>query len=245
MLKFIKVNILNIAKRHHFVLSAFRNIRFILGRIRYCYFYITNKTNNKLILFESYMGRSYSCSPKAIYLELLKDKRFKNYKYIWAFKEPEKYKFLEHKKNTKVIKYGSKEYYKSYSKSKYWITNSRIPKVIIKRKNQIYIQCWHGTPLKKLGYDIEVIGGNAMNTIKDIQKKYEEDSKRYTYMISPSKFCTEKFSSAFNIKNKSIIKEVGYPRNDYLYNYKKDDVKKIKEKLKLPSNKKIILYAPT
>lgn len=245
MLKQVKVNILNIAKKHHFILSIIRSIKFFIGRLKYLYFYIFNKTDNKMIIFESYMGRSFSCSPKAIYMELLKDKKYKNYKFIWAFKEPDKYKFLKLKTNTTIVKYASKQYYKYYSKSKYWITNSRLPEIIKKRKNQIYVQCWHGTPLKKLGYDISVVGGNAMNSVKDIRKKYKNDSKRYSYMLSPSKFCTEKFSTAFNLKNKNIIKEIGYPRDDYLINYNKKDISKIKKKLKIPISKKIILYAPT
>lgn len=245
MLRQMKVNILNIAKKHHFVLWLIRNANFLKGRLKYLYFYIFNKTNNEMIIFEAYMGRSFSCSPKAIYMELLKDKKYKNYKFIWAFKEPEKYKFLKRKRNTAIIKYASSKYYRYYSKAKYWITNSRLPEVIKKRKNQVYVQCWHGTPLKKLGYDISVVGGNAMNSINDIRKKYKNDSKRYNYIISPSHFCTNKFISAFNLQRKNIIKEIGYPRDDYLINYAVKDVNRIKSKLKIPLDKKIILYAPT
>ena len=39
--------------------------------------------------------------------------------------------------------------------------------------------------------------------------------------------------------------EVGYPRNDFLLNYKADDLKKIKEFIGIPEDKKVILYAPT
>ena len=58
-----------------------------------------------------------------------------------------------------------------------------------------------------------------MNSVADIQHKYKIDSKRYTYMISPSPFCTEKFASAFDLEHPEIIKEVGYPRNDALFKY--------------------------
>ena len=39
-----------------------------------------------------------------------------------------------------------------------------------------------------------------MNSLKDIRYKYQVDSKKYSYMVSPSAFCTEKFISAFNLK---------------------------------------------
>ena len=64
-------------------------------------------------------------------------------------------------------------------------------------------------------------------------------------MISPSAFCTEKFVSAFDLKDKSIVKEVGYPRNDFLYKYTDKDINRIKRSLGISKDKKVILYAPT
>jgi len=244
----IKKNLINYAKKHHWFMVILRKIRTFLAKIRYFFYFITNKVEDNTIIFESFMGRKYSDSPKAIYEYLLKNKKYGNYKFIWLFKNPEQYKFLENNKNTIVLKYNSKESFKAYSKSKYWITNSRISNAIIKKKKQIYLQCWHGTPLKKLGYDIEVTGGNAMNSIKDIRKKYKIDAKKYTYMLSPSNFCTEKFTSAFNLKKlnkENIILETGYPRNDFLINYQNKDIDRIKKELEIPKDKKIILYAPT
>lgn len=244
-MKKLKKVLVSFGKKHHWFLSILRNVKQLLQKIQYFYYYLTNKIDEKSIIFESFMGRQYSCSPKAIYLELLNNSKYKDYKFIWAFNKPSDFEFLTNNKNTIIVKYGSKRYYKEYSRCKYWVTNSRIPEVIIKKKEQVYIQCWHGTPLKKLGFDIEVTGGNAMNSIKDIQRKYLIDSKKYSYMVSPSRFCTEKFISAFRLKDSSIIKEVGYPRNDFLINYKKTDVNRIKKELKILKDKKVILYAPT
>ena len=245
MIKKLKKIVVAFGKKHHWFLNALRELRVMLRKIVYIYYFLVSKVDDKSIIFESFIGRQYSCSPKAIYLELINNPKYKDYKFIWAFKTPKDFINLKRNKNTTIVKYGSSEYYKAYAKCKYWVTNSRIPESIIRKKEQVYIQCWHGTPLKKLGFDIEVDGGNAMNSVKDIQKKYLTDSKRYSYMVSPSKFCTEKFISAFRLKNPDIIKEVGYPRNDFLINYKKADINKIKKELKIPKNKKVILYAPT
>ena len=104
------------------------------------------------------------------------------------------------------------------------------------------------TVLKRLGYDIEV-GDNALHTKDELNKLYKLDSERYTYLLSPSAFCTEKFSSAFNLPvnnpNVEIVQE-GYPRNDFLSNYKLDDVQRVRKSLGIENvDKKIILYAPT
>jgi len=67
-------------------------------------------------------------------------------------------------------------------------------------------------------------------------------------MLSPSAFCTEKFASAFNLKKlkkENVIVELGYPRNDFLFNHTKQDVDNLKESLGIPKDKKVILYAPT
>lgn len=229
--------IINKAKKHHSLLVLIRKIRFMRNKMR-SLFYCFSKIDENLVVFESYMGRQYSDSPKAIYLKLLENPK---YKFVWALKHPAKYNFNS---RTIKVKYGSKKYYKYYAKAKYWVSNSRLDEALIKRKGQVYIQTWHGTPLKKLGYDIEKTD-NAMNTLEDIRKKYSNDSKRYTYMISPSKYCSKIFKSAFNLKEKTKIKETGYPRNDRLFNFQKKDINSIKRKLNIPLKKKVILYAPT
>ena len=53
------------------------------------------------IVFDSYLGEQYSCNPKALYEYLIKNGDDK-FEFIWAFQEPEKFKFLEENSNTKV-----------------------------------------------------------------------------------------------------------------------------------------------
>jgi len=243
----IKNIAMNLIKKNIFLRRIIKFLLYLCRKIIYFKFYLTNRVDDKTILFESFMGRAYSDSQKALYLEMQKDKFFENFTFVWAFNNKENYKYLE-KNNTIVIKYKSKDFYNYMAKSKYWITNFRLPEHIIKKKKQIYIQCWHGTPLKKLGVDIKVEGGNCLNTIKEIKEKYELDAKRYNYLLSPSAYCTEKFISAFNLKKlhkENIIIEEGYPRNDYLFNYTEDNVNKLKNTLGIPKNKKVILYVPT
>lgn len=243
--KAIKRKLLKYGKKHHTFLTLLRKAMFVWGRVQYLNYYYSNKVDDKMIMFEAYMGRYFVCSPKAIYNAMQNDERCSDFKYVWAFKNPDDFKYLEENKNTVVVKYGSRQYYRYHAAAKFWVTNSRLKEIIKKKDDQVYIQCWHGTPLKKLGYDISVKGGNAMNSINDIRKKYKTDSKRYTYMISPSAFCTEKFASAFDLEDKSILKETGYPRNDFLYNYTQQDVAEIKDRLGIKGDRKIILYAPT
>lgn len=234
------------AKKNVLFRKFLRIISNLVNKILFLKYYLFYSVDDKLIIFESFGGRSYSDSPKAIYLELLNNPKYKDYKFVWFFQDVQDYKYLQSKR-TMIIKENSYKYYKYYSKAKYWIVNSIVKESIIKKKNQIYVQCWHGTPLKKIRCDITV-NGSAMNTVNEIRKRNDIDAKRFDYFISPSRYATEKFMSAFNLKklNKSdIIVECGYPRNDYLSNYTENDIKRIKKQFNISSDKKVILYAPT
>ena len=240
---------MNLAKKN----LIFRKVsRKILNTYRYTRYKIRGigqKTDEKMILFSCFNGKSYADSPKAIYNYIKDNPEYNDYKFVWAFKKPENYNYLEESNiNTKIVKVDTKEYEKYLSKCKYWIFNYRAADYQYPKKNQVFVQCWHGTPLKRLGYDLDS-PDNVLNTKKEIRYKYRIDAKKFKYLLSPSKFASEKFISAWNLKKvgkEHCILEEGYPRNDFLINYTSNDVGRIKQKLGIEkTNKRIILYAPT
>lgn len=244
-----KINkiIVDISKKSVFFRRFVRKSLHIYRNVRYKLCYKSRyKVNDKLILFEVYGGKSYACSPRAMYEYMLHSKKYKDYKFVWAFKPVDGHDIVENDRLT-IVRSRSKEYYKYLAMSKYWIVNSVLPDFVTKKKDQVYVQCWHGTPLKRLRCDIEV-NGAVMNTLSEIKKKNDIDAKRFDYFLSPSKFASEKFISAFNLKKlkkENIIVEKGYPRNEFLFKYTDKDVKRIKKEFGIPNNKKIIFYAPT
>lgn len=239
---------INVSKKNVALRKIIRSFNSFIRKINYKISSFGVKVDEKTLLFCCFNGKSYSCSPKAIYEYMINNDEFKDYKFIWAFLDEKKYKNLEKNKNTSVVKIGAKEYKKCLAKAKYWIFNYKIPDFLYPKKNQIFVQCWHGTPLKRLGCDLEHFD-NVLNTIDGIKKRYKIEASKFTYFISPSKFASEKFISAWNLKEigkKNIIVEEGYPRNDFLFNYKEKDVQQIRKKLGIENdNRKIILYAPT
>lgn len=247
MKKKSKAILTNLAKKNLFFRKVFRGVLNTYKYIRYEFRGIGRKIDENMVFFSSFNGKYYTDSPKSIYLYMKSNPEFKNYKFVWAFSEPENHKDLECK-NTIIVKQGSKSYEKYLSMAKYWVTNHRVYDYIYPKKSQIYVQCWHGTPLKRLGFDLQKTD-NALNTLKEMQHKYLIEAKKLNYMVSPSKFTSEKLRSAFNLKKvhkENNIIEQGYPRNDFLYNHTEEDVKRIKQRLGIDGiNKKIILYAPT
>ena len=232
--------IANFSKRN------FSKLRYILR------FFLPYKIEDKTIIFESFWGRGYSCSPKALYEEMVKNPEYKDFTFVWAFRKVKEGsgEIMKASPNeqTLFVKYKSPSYYKYYSKAKYSIRNARLPEDIIKKKKQVHIQTWHGTPLKRLGHDLDVKGTSTVHTVKELQDKYDRDTRRYDFMLSPSRFSTEKFMSSFDLKvlgKENIIVEEGYPRNDFLHNADESDIARLKDEMGIPKDKKIILYAPT
>lgn len=244
----IKKILVDISKKNKFIRKILRTIINIKNKIYFKLNTIGINADEKTVIFGCFNGRSYCDSPKAIYKYMLTDRRFEEFNYIWVFKEPNKHKYLEENKNTKVISVKGKKYVQAMAKAKYWIFNYKIPDYIYPKKDQIFVQCWHGTPLKRLGCDLQHFD-NALNTIEGMKKRYNEETKKFSYFLSPSKFASEKFISIWNMKEnkkQDCVLELGYPRNDYLYNYTDNDIKTIKSKLGIENcTKKILLYAPT
>ena len=237
-----------ISKKSVFLRNIIRKTANLVKKIKYKLNTIGQKVDNKTVIFCSFAGKSYSCSPKAIYEYMISCKEYNDFKFIWAFKNIGDYKGLEENINTTLVKYGSKQYQKYMAQAKYWVFNYKIPDYIYPKKKQVFVQCWHGTPLKRLGCDLMHFD-NLLNTVKGMKKRYKIEASKFTYFLSPSKFASEKFRTAWNLKEigkENIILEEGYPRNDFLFNYTEKEQQEIKKKLGIEDDKrKIILYAPT
>ena len=186
-----------------------------------------------LVFFESFLGKNYSDSPKYIYEYMLENNM--NYKYVWCFDEERKLPGT-----AKTVKRFSLRYFYSLARAKYWVSNSRLPRYLDKREENVYLQTWHGTPLKQLVFDMdEVYSANP-----NYKRHFYEQSRRWDYLSSPNKYSSDIFRRAFKFNKKFI--EAGYPRNDILYNKNTEqDINAIKKEIGVPLDKKVVLYAPT
>ncbi len=183
--------------------------------------------NNKLVFFESHFGKQYSCMPLAISTYLYEHS---NFTIVWCFNNPKAYKETVH---CKIVRRLSLSYFYHLARAKYFVLNQPLPGFIKLKKNQIFLQTWHGTPLKKIAGDVSY----------ENPSKIKKLSSNWTYLLSQNSYSTEIFRRAF-LFDKTIVEE-GYPKNDMFFDLNKVKINKIKKQLRLPLNKKIILYAPT
>ncbi|MDR1782497.1 MAG: CDP-glycerol glycerophosphotransferase family protein [Bacilli bacterium] len=254
-----------------------RTFKLIFTRIRYVIYYRNRyQIDDNLIFLESFQGRNFSDNPRALFDYLKNNKEFNNYNFVISFRkhtfiekfcEYENYmldastlnsssfNFLktikEYQLNDriKLIQYQKRPYYRYMAQAKYIISCSVFDQAFKIKEHQFYLQTWHGTPLKKLGWDIDVKGDNNNRSVLRTKISYELDARRYSLMCSPSKFYSKHISSAFalkKVKKENVMKLTGYPRNDYLVNNNNSSyILSLKDKYNIPHDKKVILYAPT
>ncbi|VEF49606.1 CDP-glycerol:poly(glycerophosphate) glycerophosphotransferase [Bacillus freudenreichii] len=195
--------------------------------------------NKKLIVFESFLGKQYSDNPRAIY-EYLKQ-HYPDYKMYWSV-DKRKIQDLGNQPINIVRRFSVKWLF-LMARAKYWVTNCRLPLWVSKPPQTVYVQTWHGTPLKRLGLDMDEVHMPGTNT-KKYKRNFAKESAKWDYLISPNSYSTEIFRQAFDFKKKVI--ESGYPRNDFLIQSNNAVASaKIKNACGIPIDKKVILYAPT
>ena len=187
--------------------------------------------SKRVIFFESHRGLSYSDNPKAICEAIISSKL--PIRCVWSLEDTN----LVVPVTVKKVKRFSIPYYYYHACARILIHNGEFTQNLPIRKNQTYVNTQHGTPLKLMGIDIPK---------KRLEVSLEEYSKdgRWNYLISPNSYSTEIFRRAYLYSGP--ILEVGYPRNDIFHSRcKPEHVVAIKEKLGLPLDKKVMLYAPT
>ena len=195
------------------------------------------KVKKDLVFFESFNGDQYGDSPRYIY-EYYIGNNPANRKFVWILSKenrsavPGKCRF---------VKPGSMRYMLMLARAGILVSNMRQPSWYIKRKGQFFFETWHGTPLKKLVFDMDEV----YTASPGYKKIFYDQSRKWDYLLSGNPYSSEVFEHAFMLPKEKIV-ELGYPRNDRLKAGAGEDEKRaLREKLGLPVDKKIILYAPT
>lgn len=214
----------------------------ILG-FYYALICIFSKVQDDKIVFCSHQGRtSISCNPKYIMKEILNQNL--PFKMVWLCDKEIATKDDEFKSVQFIDFNNTKEKIKALATSKIWIDNayktSEIRNGLIKKKNQFYINTWHGSlGIKKLFWDSENISTHNDVFLKCLKKDFENCD----LMFSNSKWEEEVYKSAFRYAGK--IERVGHPRNDIFFEKDNKSRKKVFKKYGISDNLKVALYIPT
>lgn len=187
------------------------------------------KPDDKLILFVVFGGKYFSDSPRCIYEAMKADERFNNYRLVWAFRSPEDYPEIPLR-----VRIDTLMYFITALKARCWVTNEGVTRALnFKGKNTLYFYTTH-TALPK-------IGG------ADLKKGATFTSKgapKYDCSCAQSEAEKRIQMRKFGIESDRVA-VIGYPKNDRIANHTLEDVRVVREKLSLPMNKTVVLYAPT
>jgi CDP-glycerol glycerophosphotransferase len=187
------------------------------------------------VLFISWKGKQCGDNPGGIADELRQ--RGDTREHIWAVNDwavpvPD---------GATAVLAGTEAYYDALARCRYVISNDDMPAWYTKRDGQVYVQTWHGTPLKKIGFDVEqpqfISGTRYLDHLA-------QEVTKWDLLLSPNPFSTPIMRQAFRYDGE--ICESGYPRNDVL---RRDDAEavadEVRARLGIPAGKKVIMYAPT
>ncbi|MFC4587484.1 CDP-glycerol glycerophosphotransferase family protein [Sphaerisporangium corydalis] len=196
-------------------------------------------------VYVSFEGRSYSDSARAIYEERLR--RGDDREHIWvvkdgAFVPPDSAALgLGPGIAPTVVREGSREHYTALARSGHIITNTLLPQWFRAREDQICVQTWHGTPLKR-------VGGDQRHMSRDPRPaawyRQAAEVANWDLLVTQSPWASEVLRRAFGYGGE--ILESGYPRNDVLADHDRTELASaVRRKLGVPAGKRVVLYAPT
>ena len=199
------------------------------------------------VLYESFSGNGMLCNPEAIFRQLLTTPDMHQLKHIWVLSDLRQYRTTVAEfagaRNVTFVRYGTPTYYRALATSEYLINNATFPPQFSKRPGQTYLNTWHGTPLKRMGYDID---RGALGTANIIRNFVAAD-----YLLAANPFMAEQmYEKAYKLSgiSRSLIIEEGYPRIDR-QTLDTDSVAAGRARLTAAGiplgDRTIVLYAPT
>ena len=208
-----------------------RKVLIYLKRLFVILYGAFNKTEDK-ILFDSFAGKQYSDNSRAISEKI--HELFPKYKIVWWIKDNNIEKFVPD--YVKIVN-SELDFLKELATCFSYVTNENMEPDKFKRKNQMFIQNWHGDiGCKKILYD----------AYEDKKKKRPipvTDNIVTDICVAGSDFGEKIYRSSFKY-NGEILK-IGSPRNDKLIKQDKNEIVKIKRILNIDCKTKVLLYAPT
>ena len=180
------------------------------------------------VVFCSAGGRGFGDNPKAVALALLEQEP--GLDLVWLTKNVN----IELPGGVRPCRYGSPRAVKELSTAKVWVNDSR-GGAHYKRKNQYYLQTWHGFALKH-------IERQAVNLPSYYVEQCKKDSAMTDLIVSNSEFMTRVYREDFWYDGE--IAAYGSPRNDILFRPNECGAK-VRAFFGLDAGCNLLLYAPT
>lgn len=201
----------------------------------------------RTVLYESFEGNGALCNPEAIFRELLRSPDLEDLTHTWVLNSRHAHRGIQEEfadnPMVRFVHYRSLGYFHALATSNFLINNATFPPEFGKRPGQVYLNTWHGTPLKRMGYDMPNGAMDSANTLRNFVSA--------DFLLSQNAFMTEQmYEKAYKLRGiyTGKVIEAGYPRVDhqFLDNHGVADGRLRLETAGLDlRGRRIVLFAPT
>lgn len=215
--------------------------KYYIPKTRYAHYYKTLGIDEKTILFESQHGTGMQGNVFYMLRAIANDPEYVDYNLYLSCRNANKEEFRQlldrnGMQRVKLVVLSTRLYMKLMASAKYLVNDNTFLPFYIKKEGQIYLNTWHGTPLKTLGKQIH----NAMYGIGNTQKNFISAD----YLLYPNEYTMEHMVEDYMLENVSTAKILlsGYPRNEAFFD--KESEIRIREELEI-TDKRIYAFMPT
>lgn len=215
--------------------------KYYIPKTRYAHYYKTLKIDEKTVLFESQHGTGMQGNVFYMLRAMANDPEYADYNLYLSCRNANKEDFRQlldrnGMQRVKLVILSTRLYMQLMASAKYLVNDNTFLPFYIKKEGQVYLNTWHGTPLKTLGKQIH----NAMYGIGNTQKNFISAD----YLLYPNEYTMEHMIEDYMLENVSGAKILlsGYPRNEAFFD--KESEIRIREELEI-TDKRIYAFMPT
>ena len=182
------------------------------------------------VVYNSFNGR-FSDNPRAIY-ERLRERP--DLRHTWLVDPAHTAAFPD---DVATVDVGSPDASAALESADLVVAGTHTEVEWDKAPGTTYLQTWHGTPLKRIHYDVLLVPPGRLDYL-------DRDVARWDVLLSPNTESTPRLRKAFGYDGP--VWETGYPRNDLLLSPEAGRVRaEVRAELGIAHGVTAVLYAPT
>ncbi|MYW34004.1 CDP-glycerol glycerophosphotransferase family protein, partial [Streptomyces sp. SID2119] len=193
------------------------------------------------VVFESHMGRCYGDSPRALHEEIRRQGL--KLRATWSYDTSP----AGFPADARLVRRWSWRYLWALARAEFWVDNQGFPQHLRKPARTTYLQTWHGSAYKRMGFDeTRVRLQNAPQ-----RERLQQAVHRFDHFLVRSEHDVATLARAYRLPEDRLLR-TGYPRNDALIAERTRTETEgrlprppLAGALGIDDHKKVVLYAPT
>ncbi|MDG4859168.1 bifunctional glycosyltransferase family 2 protein/CDP-glycerol:glycerophosphate glycerophosphotransferase [Streptomyces sp. T-3] len=195
----------------------------------------------RTVVFESHLGKQYSDSPRALYEEMRRQGL--DFEAVWSYQgSPQGFP-----EDATLVRRWSLPYLKALAQAEFWVDNQSFPLTLTKRPRTTYLQTWHGSALKRMGFDLPEL--KSMTRVQQWEQRAA--LSRFDHFLVRTEHDVDTLAKALRQDEGGLLR-TGYPRNDTLVRTRQRETDTgrrergpLAAELGIPDDRTVLLYAPT